>query len=58
MNQYKCKDCDMIFDEPDTEQGYLSEAWGHSIHENYDKCPYCGSYELDYDENGFEEDEE
>ena len=59
MNQYKCSSCHEVFDEPITESGYLSEAWGHSVHEDYHRCPCCGSYDIEYREEGFwEEDDE
>lgn len=58
MKRYKCKDCGLLFDEPETESACIGEAWGRFIYEDSEKCPQCGSYELEYDENGFEEVEE
>ena len=57
MKRFKCRNCDALFDEPETESACIGEAWGRLISEDYYKCPYCGSYDLDYDEDGFEEDD-
>lgn len=56
MKRYKCKDCGLLFDEPEIEKSYLGVFHGQFIYDKNEKCPQCGSYELDYDENGFEED--
>ena len=40
---FKCGDCEMLFDEPETVRESRGEFYGMPAYEDISICPYCGS---------------
>ena len=58
---YRCCNCDEVFDEDEFETSHecVGEFWGSPAYQDYDVCPYCGSYDFEeYEEEEEDEEEE
>lgn len=47
MSNYKCNECDAVFDEPDTYRECVGEFWGTPAYEEFDICPVCKSDDIE-----------
>lgn len=54
---YKCNDCEVIFEEPNSYQEYMGEFWGSRSYQTFYICPCCGSDDYEEYVEGDEEDE-
>lgn len=42
----RCRDCGLIFDEPDVTYEYY-ETYGYVVYQKYEICPACGGWALE-----------
>lgn len=48
--KYYCPECKMVLEEDDlVKYQEPSEAWGHTVYEDWWVCPNCGEVPVDYD---------
>ena len=48
--KYWCENCKSVLDEDDLElYREPSEAWGHTVYEDWWLCPNCGEVPVEYD---------
>ena len=48
--KYWCENCKSVLDEDDLElYQEPSEAWGHTVYEDWWLCPNCGEVPVEYD---------
>lgn len=48
--KYWCEECKCVLDEDDLElYQEPSEAWGHTVYEDWWLCPHCHSVPTEYD---------